>query len=159
MFLSCFHFFSNYCFVLLLLLLLLKWLFVCLFSAHFYFFSESEQCVVSFFSLSFFCFTLLSSVSKAASRFYSTLLPGRFFVIVGGGFCTSLKRRQKCRLHERKRAYSATRLRSSRSCVPPQARVCVFPGMFLFFFLFSFSFSLWQKSDSHRDSTLTPTVF
>lgn len=79
---------------------------VCLFvfSAHFSFFSESEQCVVSFFSLPFFfCFTLLSSVSKAASRFYSTLLPGRFFVIVGGSFCTSLKRRQKCRLHEKKK--------------------------------------------------------
>ena len=79
---------------------------VCLFvfSAHFSFFSESEQCVVSFFfSIIFFCFTLLSSVSKAASRFYSTLLPGRFFVIVGGSFCTSLKRRQKCRLHEKKK--------------------------------------------------------
>lgn len=141
---------------------------VCLFvfSAHFSFFSESEQCVVSFFSLPFFfCFTLLSSVSKAASRFYSTLLPGRFFVIVGGSFCTSLKRRQKCRLHEKKKGLFCNPVEKLLfMCASTSACVCVcvcFLACFFSFsfFLFSFSFSLSQKSDSHRDSTLTPTVF
>lgn len=158
MFLSCFHFFSNYCFVLLLLLFILKWLFVCLFFLLIFLFSLNQSSVLfPFFLYHFFCFTLLSSVSKAASRFYSTLLPGRFFVIVGGSFCTSLKRRQKCRLHEKKKGLILQPGWEAlvHVCLHKRMCVCVCVSWHVSF-LFPFFFFLFHFL-SHKSLILTET--